>query len=134
VFSSLRAAQQALDDWVLEYNTQRPHQSLDGATPAERFSAHTGAGAPPPTTAISPTDRDRRGESWVSRRVAVNGVISVSWQQICLGIAHAGAQVDVHVHDQLLQIWRGNELIKTVHRTSRGEIRKKNASVHTTRT
>jgi transposase InsO family protein len=37
VFASLRAAQQALDEWVNHYNTQRPHQSLDGATPAERF-------------------------------------------------------------------------------------------------
>jgi transposase InsO family protein len=38
VFSSLRAAQQALDEWVAHYNTARPHQSLDGATPAERFT------------------------------------------------------------------------------------------------
>jgi hypothetical protein len=61
-------------------------------------------------------------------------VISVSWQQICLGISHAGASVDVEVSGQLLRIWRGPELIKTVQRTSRGEVRKKNASVPTART
>jgi transposase InsO family protein len=29
VFSSLRAAQQALDEWVAHYNTERPHQALE---------------------------------------------------------------------------------------------------------
>jgi transposase InsO family protein len=37
-FSSLKTAQQALDEWVEEYNTARPHQSLDMATPAQRFT------------------------------------------------------------------------------------------------
>ncbi|MDT4892339.1 MAG: hypothetical protein QOE97_1374, partial [Pseudonocardiales bacterium] len=45
------------------------------------------------------------------------------------GIAHAGSNVDVHVSDDLLQIWSGAELIKTVERSSRGEVRKKRASV-----
>jgi transposase InsO family protein len=36
-FSSLRVAQQALDEWVAYYNTVRPHQALGDATPAERF-------------------------------------------------------------------------------------------------
>jgi len=130
VFTSLRAAQAALDEWVEHYNTERPHQSLDGATPAERFTAPAG---PAPTASLTTLKPDRRAESWVSRRVAANGVISVSWQQICLGVAHASADVDVHVGPELLQIWRGSELIKTVQRTSRGEVRKKNASVQATR-
>lgn len=39
-FVSLLDAQAALDDWVREYNADRPHQSLDAkgpVTPAERF-------------------------------------------------------------------------------------------------
>jgi transposase InsO family protein len=36
-FASLAAAQQAIDNWVQTYNYQRPHQSLDMATPASRF-------------------------------------------------------------------------------------------------
>src|SRR3954466_15397641 len=39
-FTSPLAAQAAIDDWVRDYNAQRPHQSLDTAapvTPAERF-------------------------------------------------------------------------------------------------
>ena len=37
-FSNLRTAQQALDEWVQDYNTARPHQSLDMAPPAQRFT------------------------------------------------------------------------------------------------
>lgn len=36
-FASLEAAQAELDAWVADYNTDRPHQSLEMATPAERF-------------------------------------------------------------------------------------------------
>ena len=58
-------------------------------------------------------------------------MISVSWQQICLGKAAAGHNVDVHVTDRVLQVWDGNQLLKTVARTSRGEVRKKRASIPT---
>jgi transposase InsO family protein len=131
VFSSLRAAQAALDQWVAEYNTARPHQSLDGATPAEKFQLRP---ADPPTPLeLGAARRDRTGAAWVSRRVAVNGVISIAWQQICVGTHYSGASVDVHVTDQLLQIWNGSELIKTVARAEPGkEVRKKNASVRRT--
>jgi len=37
-FDSLKAAQAAVDAWRIEYDTARPHQSLDMATPAERFA------------------------------------------------------------------------------------------------
>ena len=38
VFSSLRAAQGALDEWVGHYNTERPHQGLGDASPVQRFA------------------------------------------------------------------------------------------------
>ena len=131
VFSSLRAAQAALDEWVQEYNTARPHQSLDGATPAEKFRQPADDPAIP--VELGAVRRDRTGAAWVSRRVASNGVISVAWQQICVGAHHSGQSVDVHVTNQLLQIWHGSELIKTVARLERGkEVRKKNASTRKT--
>jgi hypothetical protein len=37
-FADLAAAQAAIDGWVSEYNTIRPHQALGMATPADRFS------------------------------------------------------------------------------------------------
>jgi hypothetical protein len=133
VFSSVKTAQQALDEWVAEYNTARPHQSLDDATPAERFFARQAGPLAERPVELGALRSQRRGEAWVSRHVSANGVICVSWQQICVGTSHAGANVDVDVGEQLLQIWRGDELIKTVQRTSRGEVRKKKASVQQTR-
>ncbi|MFE6959025.1 IS481 family transposase [Streptomyces sp. NPDC057696] len=38
-FTSIEAAQQALDAWVGGYNTERPHQALEMQTPTERFAA-----------------------------------------------------------------------------------------------
>lgn len=123
VFTSLRTAQAAVDEWVAFYNTQRPHQSLDMQTPADRFTA----GGAAPVTVPAP---DRTGDDWVSRRVASNGVVCVAWQQVSVGRHHAGARCDVHVTDRLLQFWIGNDLTKTVARAGRGEIRKKRASIH----
>jgi transposase InsO family protein len=37
-FADLATAQAAVDAWVEEYNTTRPHQAIGMATPAERFS------------------------------------------------------------------------------------------------
>jgi transposase InsO family protein len=34
---TVQALQEALDAWVVEYNTERPHQSCGGRPPAERF-------------------------------------------------------------------------------------------------
>jgi hypothetical protein len=65
----------------------------------------------------------------VARRAGTNGVISVSWQQICLGKAAAGRALDVHVTDRVIQVWDGLQLLKTVARTSSGTVRKKHASV-----
>ena len=122
LFASLPTAQAAVDEWVEFYNTQRPHQSLDMATPADRFGRP--AAAPQPVIT-----GDRSGDDWVSRRVGVNGVVCVSWQQVSVGKHHAGDRCDVQVGEQLLQFWIGNELCKTVARTSRGEVRKKRASI-----
>lgn len=113
LFASLAKAQAAVDEWVEFYNTQRPHQSLEMATPAERFVRQTAVPRPVLTA-------DRSGDDWVPRRVGANGVVCVSWQQVSVGKHHAGARCDVQVTDQLLQFWIGNELCKTVARTSRG--------------
>ena len=43
--------------------------------------------------------------------------------------ARAGKSVDVHVTDRVIQVWDGNQLLKTAARTTTGEVRKKRASV-----
>jgi transposase InsO family protein len=126
VFRSLKAAQQALDEWVRYYNTERPHQSLGMSTPASRFQAvaRPAAGRPAELGALVP---DRSGEDWVARKVGPNGIVCVSWQQVSVGKHHAGQRCDVHVGKDLLQFWVGAELMKTVTRNSQGVIRNKNA-------
>jgi transposase InsO family protein len=145
VFTSIKTAQQALDEWVTHYNHDRPHQSLDMATPAEKFyhrdnptepndAAKTTTTATVTPRTVHPTEPRpaQPGQVWVSRRVASNGVVCVSWQQVCVGKHRAGARCDVLVTDQTLQFWIDNELLKTTTRTSTGEVRKKNASTQQT--
>jgi transposase InsO family protein len=131
VFATLAAAQAELDEWVRYYNTQRPHQAIGMAVPAERFAQRpVGATEEEALRLRLPAPvPDRAGEDWVARRAGANGVVSVSWQQVCLGQAAAGRNIDVHVTDQVLQFYDGNELLRTVARTSTGEVRKKRASV-----
>ncbi|SOJ56305.1 hypothetical protein MSIMFB_03781 [Mycobacterium simulans] len=94
------------------------------ATPAEKFAADP---VRTPLTAANPTRDDRTGDDWVSRRVTTNGVVSVAWQQVCVGAHHAGARCDVHVDGELLRFFIGDDLVKTAARTSRGEVRNKRA-------
>jgi transposase InsO family protein len=121
VFSSLPVAQQALDEWVSYYNSERPHQALDDQTPLSRFQGQPAE----PRKVVPRAERD--GDQWVSRRIAANGTITVGYQQFSVGKNWSGSACDVLVTDQVLQCWVGNELLKTVARSSRGEIRKKHA-------
>ena len=124
VFDDLAGAQRALDRWVASYNTQRPHSALGMATPASRFTTAE-TGRPADTSALL---GERSGEGWVSRRVAANGVISVAWQQISCGKHRGGRRVDIHLQGPTMQIWDGDELLKTVLRANDKEVRKKHAA------
>jgi transposase InsO family protein len=120
-FRSIERAQAELDAWVKDYNTARPHQALDMATPAERF------GLLPITVdassiAVDEAD-DRRGQ-WVLRRVASNGMISVDNQLFSVTNAYKGELVDVFVDETTIQVWSKNHLIRTVARTRSGPVRK----------
>lgn len=119
LFTDLATAQRELDAWVGHYNHDRPHQSLDMATPASRF---TGADRREPATVP-----DRSGPDWVARKVSTNGVVCVSWQQVSVGAHRAGERCDVLVGADTLQFWIGNELLRTVARTSTGPVRNKRA-------
>ena len=120
-FPSMEVAQAALDAWVEDYNTARPHQALDMATPAERFRLR-----PLAKGKVSvPVDsrEDHRGQ-WVLRRVGSNGMVSVDNQLISVTQAYKGELVDVFVDAALIQIWSKNHLIRTVARTREGRVRK----------
>ncbi len=120
VFRNLKTAQEALDEWVTYYNTQRPHQALSDLTPESRFRSGD-------RVRHQLRHPERNGEQWVSRRVASNGIVSVGYQQVSVGKHYGGSACDVLVTDGLLQFWVGNELLKTVARTSKGAVRKLHA-------
>jgi transposase InsO family protein len=127
VFKNLATAQGELDEWVADYNTNRPHQALDMATPAERFLRSD----PAPVTKLRDPDRtsrpgtERSDGTWVTRRASTVGVVCVNWQQVCLGVAAAGHPIDVWVTDQVMQFYDGDQLLRTEKRTTPGEVRVK---------
>ncbi len=124
-FDSLVGAQRDLDGWVDDYNPRRPHQGIGMATPVQRF---TGTGDLPGRLLDAGALQSRTGVDWVSRRVGGNGVICVTYQQLSVGKHRAGTVVDVHLNGELLHIWAGSQLIKTVARTERREVRKERAA------
>jgi hypothetical protein len=130
-FASVEVLQGELDEWVGDYNTARPHQALDMATPAQRFWRKDPAevAALRPTVSDSRRPDPRRGDGyWVSRRASAVGVICVNWQQVCLGVAAAGRNIDVWVTEEVLQCFDGDHLLRTSARTTEGTVRKKRAS------
>src|SRR5438270_570137 len=114
VFKTLKTAQEALDEWVTYYNTQRPHQALGDLPPESRFRSDD------EEVRHQTRHPERNGEQWVCRKVASNGIVSVDYQQVSVGRNYAGSACDVLVTDGLLQFWVGSELLKTVARTSNG--------------
>src|SRR5689334_9515694 len=122
VFRNLKTAQEALDEWVTYYNTQRPHQALGDLTPESRFRSG-GEG----DVRHQLRHPERNGEQWVCRRVASNGIVSVGYQQVSVGKHYSGSACDVLVTDGLLQFWVGDQLLKTVARSGKGVVRKLHA-------
>jgi transposase InsO family protein len=121
VFKTLKTAQEALDEWVTYYNTQRPHQALGDLTPESRFRSGDAE------VRHQLRHPERNGEQWVCRKVASNGIVSVDYQQVSVGRNYSGSACDVLVTDGLLQFWVGDELLKTVARTGKGAVRKLHA-------
>jgi transposase InsO family protein len=120
-FESIETAQVELDTWVLDYNTVRPHQALEMATPAERFRLL-------PITvdaaSVSVDDESDRSGQWVLRRVGSNGVMSVDNQMFSVSNSFKGDLVDVFVDRTTIQVWSKNHLIKTIARERSGPVRK----------
>ena len=67
--------------------------------------------------------------TWVARRASAVGVVCVNWQQVCLGVAAAGHNIDVWVTDQVLQFYDGDHLLRTGATHHPGEVRVKRAPV-----
>ena len=129
-FKDVAAVQAELDEWVQDYNTNRPHQAIGMATPAERFGRQPAATVTPLQRPTARPNTHGNGV-WVARRASAVGVVCVNWQQVSVGIAAAGRDIDVWVTDDVLQFFDGDHLLRTEKRTTGGTIRKKRASIPT---
>lgn len=135
-FASLQALQAALDAWREEYNTDRPHQSLDMAFPASRFVPAVSPlplRVPPQlTTAASPRQpeqhelsRDRPaavpdGQDVplvaveTDRVVPPSGNLWIGGQQVWLGPQLADRKVTLWVDETSLHVLLDGTRIKTL--------------------
>jgi hypothetical protein len=115
-YQTLAELQAALDAWVMEYNTARPHQSCGGRPPAERFQlagrnrAAPEAG-PGPVPATPPAGTPR--PAGVSRWVNAQGTISLGGFTYAAGASYAGEPVEVVVAGGLVDILHAGVVIAT---------------------
>ncbi|WP_435826561.1 integrase core domain-containing protein [Nonomuraea dietziae] len=123
-FATLAQAQAALDAWVADYNTVRPHQALGGRPPIERFRlAGTGPVAAVPTAAPAAGVVPRRGARppGITRWVDQRGQISLAGFGYRVGPVFAGQLVEVVVGGGLVEMLHRGVLVATrVQRTRPG--------------
>jgi transposase InsO family protein len=118
-YATLGELQAALDAWVEEYNTARPHQSCGGRPPAERFrladrsvTADDSAAAPQSPPAAPPPAAGRRPPG-VSRWVNAHGKISLAGFSYHAGASYAGEPVEVVASGGLVDILHAGVVIVT---------------------
>jgi transposase InsO family protein len=140
-FTDLAAAQAAVDAWVSEYNTIRPHQALGMATPAQRFSTGIACAeqellplrlpsvialapvpAPPaeraaPGPGPAPAGAQlayRGGPVEFERVVPASGNMEVRGKQFWLGTARAGMVVTFWASVDVIHLTIGGARVKSV--------------------
>ena len=121
-FPSLALAQQAVDTWVDDYNTRRPHQAITMAVPAQRFQPATASHSVAPGPPTQPARPATPSPTEVTRRVSASGLIGVCYQQVSAGRHLAGQIVTVRLHPTVLQVYFAGQLIRTVPRRSTKEV------------
>ncbi|MGH9268134.1 MAG: Mu transposase domain-containing protein, partial [Acidimicrobiales bacterium] len=104
-------AQAQLDRWVSEYNHRRPHQSIGGVPPFERFKLAAPAPAPAPGTPSSTETNST--EPVTTRRVSAKGTIGFATATYRAGAWLAGQAVEVSCDGGLVQLWHRGVLIAT---------------------
>ena len=127
MFATIPELQAALDGWVNEYNTARPHQSCGRRPPAERFrladrslAADGSAAADPAPPAVPASPRARR-PAGVSRWVNAHGKISLAGFTYNVGATYAGEPVEVVVDGGLVDILHAGVVVATHAQRFRGD-------------
>jgi transposase InsO family protein len=113
---TVEALQAAVDAWVIEYNTQRPHQSGGGRPPVERFDLAAAKIAAAETTPVIVAETRPSGKprpAGVSRWVDARGRISKAGFFYSAGATFAGEPVEVVVTGGLVEILHAGVLVAT---------------------
>jgi len=116
-FGTMEDAQAAVDGWVFEYNTERPHQGIGGVPPIRRFELAVSE----PFAMVTGDDQGSDpvpevvvGERRVTRRVGNGGRISLANHSYHVGRWLAGETVAVLVADDgLVEISHRGVLVAT---------------------
>lgn len=103
---SHRQLQDQLDAFVLFYNRDRPHRSLAGATPTERWESSERAA---PTAAIAEAPHASL------HKVAANNLIGWGKHRISVGPGYVGQRLLIIARDDNLAVFGPNGLIQRVH-------------------
>ena len=138
-FTDLAAAQAAIDGWVSEYNTTRPHQAISMDVPAERFSTAAAqaeqqllplrlpavialAPVPPaadPAAAAAPAPAGQRqvyegGPVEFDRVIPASGNMEVRGKQFWLGTARSGMTVTFWASTDVIHLTIAGGRVKSV--------------------
>jgi hypothetical protein len=114
--ATIEELQAALDSWVEQYNTARPHQSIGSRPPVERFSLAARSSAvvvevPGITAAGQPVAGRRPGG--VSRWVDPAGHIPLACFRYFVGASFAGQPVEVVVRAGVVEVLHAGVLVAT---------------------
>jgi transposase InsO family protein len=116
-FATIRELQVALDSWVVEYNTERPHQSCGGRPPAERFAlaerSIVAVDVDELPVAASRTRNQQPLPAGVTRWVNARGQISLAGFGYAVGATFSGEPVEAVVVGGLVQILHRGVLVAT---------------------
>jgi transposase InsO family protein len=126
VFASIDDAQTQLDEWVECYNHQRPHQSIGGVPPIERFKL-----AGEPAAPAEPVVAESLSAPATTRQVNAGGAISFATARYKAGRWLAGQNVEVRCDGGLVELWHRGVLIATHAR--RHPVEKQNAGLERSR-
>lgn len=105
----LEHLQLLLDRFRQHYNGERPHQGIGNATPAERYLPGRRSPAP-----LGQRGESRAEPATALRTVSPAGIVRYDGLAIIVGRRFAGARVQVIEIGQLLQIRRGEELVRAL--------------------
>lgn len=106
----LEQLQGRLDRFRTHYNHERPHQGIGGLTPAERYQPK----APPDELTLAEPDQPHYPKHALVRKVSASG--NVTYQRLTIGVGRrwAGAHVRIVPVDQLIHIYHGTQLLRSL--------------------